>query len=68
MKNNEIEKEVEISFKMPAKNWEVFENSDIWKNFLYILAAVTLLEKKNIHPTHEEMQEYTKFVIEHLFK
>lgn len=33
------EKEVEISFKMPAKNWEVFEKSDIWKKFLYILGV-----------------------------
>lgn len=37
------------------------------KNRISLLTAVTLLEKKNIHPTHEEMQECTKFVIEHLF-
>lgn len=38
------------------------------KNKISLLTAITLLEKKNIHPTHEEMQECTKFVIEHLFK
>lgn len=36
---DDTKKEVEISFKMPAKNWEVFENSNIWEHFLYILGV-----------------------------
>lgn len=38
------------------------------KNKIDVLTAVTLLEKKNIHPTKEELNECSRFVLEHLFK
>lgn len=38
------------------------------KNKISVLTAAELLEKKNIHPTKEELNECSKFVIQHLFK
>lgn len=38
------------------------------KNKISVLTAAALLEKKNIHPTKEELNECSRFVIQHLFK
>lgn len=38
------------------------------KNKIGVLTAAALLEKKNIHPTKEELNECSRFVIQHLFK
>lgn len=38
------------------------------KNKISVLTAAALLEKKNIHPTKEELNECSSFVIQHLFK
>lgn len=38
------------------------------KNRISVLTISTFLEKKNIHPTHDELNECSKFVVEHLFK
>lgn len=38
------------------------------KNKLDFLTALAVLEKRNIHPTKEELSECSRFVIEHIFK
>lgn len=38
------------------------------KNKISVLTAAALLEKKNIHPTKEELNECSGYVIQHLFK
>lgn len=38
------------------------------KNRISVLTISTFLEKKNIHPTDDELNECSKFVVEHLLK